>query len=186
METILLLIALTNDFTIVPLPFVPYNDLAYMYCYWDTGDTNPIYGIRLTGVDKNGAAVTSSYVQESYVPPMTEMTSIYLPPYVTELHCLFFGTNLAGKWCNAKLTVVATRPKLTISESGSIIILNWFAPYGGWSLERQYTNKWYPSPAIVPNEGMGIFRLIRNLTNNNVLSVRFNPIVNSTNLLQKK
>jgi sugar lactone lactonase YvrE len=52
-------------------------------------------------------------------------------------------------------------PKLSISREGNNIVLSWFDPSGAWMLERKTGNEWGASPAIVPNEGAGIFRLRR-------------------------
>ena len=66
-------------------------------------------------------------------------------------------------WSFGFRAVLPTNPKLSITKVGSNIVLTWFDPLGEWTLERKTVNGWGASPATVPAEGLGMFRLKRAL-----------------------
>jgi hypothetical protein len=132
----LLLLAITNTVTIVPLPKAMCYDLAVFGASWDTHDTNPVYGLKIQALDANNQVVAEGWVEESYSPPVTETVVATLTSAAVNVRCEVFGPNLAGKWKEGYLAVLVNRPRLTIRKTSAGIQIDWPDPGHCWQLER--------------------------------------------------
>jgi hypothetical protein len=159
-----LLIALTNLVTVVQLPAGLCFDLGVMGASFDTHDTRPLYGLRLSALDARGAVIAEGWVQECYVPPMTETVPVLLTPETVAVQCEVFGVDLAGKWTDAYFAVYCNPPRLSIRALGQAITVAWSDPQGCWQLEANTEVKaaWQPSSAtVLATNSATLFRLSR-------------------------
>jgi hypothetical protein len=129
----LLLVAITNTVTTVSLPS-PCYDMAIFAAYFDTHDTNPVYGLKVQALDVNDRILAEGWVQESYSPPATETVPVVLTG-AAKVRCEVFGPDLTNKWRDGFLAVGVNRPSLAIRKVTSGIQIDWPSS-GCWHLER--------------------------------------------------
>lgn len=160
----LLFIVITNIITTISLPVGLSYDVGIMGAYFNTGDTNPVYGLRIDALDKNNNIIASSLIRESYTPPMTETIPIVLTSDAVKVRCEIFGPQLDKKWKDAYFTIQIVEPELNISLVNKNILVDWI-DYGKiWQLEHKVNNGFWESttniifPTIHQKE---IFRLKR-------------------------
>jgi hypothetical protein len=163
--TNILFFVITNIITLIVLPRDLCYDMAVMGAYFDTHDTNPVYGLKIDVLDINSNIIANGWVRESYVPPMTEMVSAIITPNAMSVRCEIFGTNLNGKWKDAYFSLMVIQPKLNISLVKSNIVINWIDYGHCWKLECTTNGiNWKPSESIIPvtdKTGLFMFRLVR-------------------------
>jgi hypothetical protein len=141
--------------------------MGIMGVYFNTHDTNPVYGIKVEAFSFRADPIGSSWVRESYSPPMTETVVIVLPREAAGgfLRCTVFGPNLAGKWKDAYFEIIALPPKIEISIDKPNINIDW-PDYGQcWQLQSSKNLiDWFPSKRVVPmTNQFHFFRLWRDL-----------------------
>lgn len=113
-------VALVSNTNIITLPFTPQSgDLAYFYAWWDTGDTNPIYGNTMSSYTAGGAQISSNHITESYNPAVSETLVFYLTTNTATMAVTFFGTNLTGKWRDAYLEISRTNTFIAKNVMGA-------------------------------------------------------------------
>jgi hypothetical protein len=158
-----LFVLLTNLVTFIPLPSWLCYDTAVMGASFDTGDSRPLYGIRLDVLDAKSRVVGGGWVQESYSPPATETVPVLLPPEAVLARCEIFGPAMDGKWKDAYFTVGMIQPELRITKSGAWIVIDWDAVSGRcWTLEANDGAGWRESPTVVQASKAAVsFRLVR-------------------------
>ena len=156
-------LVLTNIVTVVSLPSGLCYDTGIMGASFNTGDTNPVYGIKIDVFNAKNEVISKGWVQESYVPPMTETVPVALTPAAVLARCEIFGPNLDGKWKDAYFFIEVMPPKLNIKLVKGNVVLDWFDPGNCWQL--QYTTNgvdWVDSPSTrTATDKMGFFRLVR-------------------------
>jgi hypothetical protein len=157
-----LTVVLTNFVQVITLPIVPCMDNAIMSGYF-VGDGTNTYGIRIEALDVSTNVIQVSWVEEKYIPPMSETAGIALSPDVVYIRCVVEGPYPEKTWKGGQFDLRLYEPPLHIKRDGNEIVMEWFDPYGCWVLQRKTKLGWVESPDRVPNVEMGIFRLHRDL-----------------------
>jgi hypothetical protein len=161
--TNILFAVITNVITIIALPSGLNYDTGVMGAMFDTGDPRPIYGLRVTALDAYNQEIAMGWVQESYVPPMSETVPVTLTSDAVAVRCEVFGPDLQGKWSGGYFTINLVQPSLRIVASGTNALVTWDDPGGCWALESQTLGSpWVASEKVCPTAGPARrFQLIR-------------------------
>jgi hypothetical protein len=161
--TNLLFAVITNLVTVIALPGGLCYDTGVMGAMFDTHDPRPLYGLRLSALDAHNQEISVGWVQESYVPAMTETVPVTLTPEAVAVRCEVFGPELQGKWSGGYFTLNVEQPSLHIVSTGTNAVVTWQDPGGCWTLESQSPGcPWVTSEKLFPIAGPArFFRLIR-------------------------
>jgi len=144
---ILLSVLLTNSVQEIDIPIVPCRDNAVMSGYFH-GDGTNMYGITMEALDQFGQVVASSWVEERYVPSVSETVGIALTPNVVKVRCIVNGPNPEKVFSDGKFTLYQYQPSLRIQRFNSWFYLTWFDPEGCYWLERNDGKGWYRTSNI--------------------------------------
>ncbi len=139
---ILLSVVLTNVVQVIDIPIVPCRDNAIMSGYFQ-GDGTNTYGIRMEALDRFNQIVASSWVEEKYVPPVTEFVEIALTPDIVKVKCIVNGPNPEKVFSKGLFELYIYQPQLHIERQKNYFIISWFDPEGCYWLERNDGKGWY-------------------------------------------
>lgn len=156
----LLSLVLTNNVTVVKLPFDACFDSATCLMWFDTGNETCVatnfYGVILSSLDSRSNVLSHATVTECYVPAVSECLWVSIPPGASSLKCEVFGPSWASKdkvksvWSQGSMTALTVPPKLTIRQDGTNVILDNNDFGRCYQLESFSNGVWSPTPSVVP------------------------------------
>lgn len=165
MITNLFFVIITNIVTTITLPDGLCGDIGVMGAFFDTKDTNPVYGLKVEVFDNKTNIIANSWIKESYVPPMSETIVVTLNNQSKYARCEIFGTNLPGKWKDAYFYVGIQPPKISYNYNQTNLQLNWTDYFNCWGLEKTTNGTdWKPSKNLISvTNKLEFFRLRRSM-----------------------